>query len=332
MTVAITSERITAFKRANKAWKDLLIKCQEVADDFGKRPIDMPLFGFMDAQRKKSGPHGKHIKVINKFFQQYAKYVKYRTKWKEEVLGKTTDEGVEVELRPQLSFQADEDSESSGEDSESAEESANSDEESENSDGESAKKDAEPSENSDGESAKRDAEPELAPYKSDAARATVESEKSDSSSSERSEESGEEQSPKAAAKKKSPKKMAVLLPNVHGKKQDQLFEKAKKKRVEYEEIDGIEIDVDEITLADGSKMNLAEDGTLYNMNDEEVGTWDEETNTLKSLRRTPKPKTKRGHDEIETDNSDNKRASNKKKKKRRKKHKKSKGSASGATP
>merc|ERR1712166_740765 len=108
VTIAITSERITSFKRAHKAWKDLKMKCQEIAHDFGKRDFDMPLVGFQDARRKKSGPRGKHIIVINKFFQQYAKYVKYRTKWKEDVLGKKTADNVQVELRPQMSFQDDE--------------------------------------------------------------------------------------------------------------------------------------------------------------------------------------------------------------------------------
>merc|ERR1712166_924146 len=150
VTIAITSERITSFKRAHKAWKDLKMKCQEIAHDFGKRDFDMPLVGFQDARRKKSGPRGKHIIVINKFFQQYAKYVKYRTKWKEDVLGKKTADDVEVELRPQLSFQAD--------DASSDEEAQKSDEESQESDAESQMSvHDEVSENSDSDSLEEDA-------------------------------------------------------------------------------------------------------------------------------------------------------------------------------
>ena len=439
VTVAITTERVAFFKRAHKAWKQVKLKCQDISDDFGKRDSDLPLVGFKDAKRKTSGPLGRHIKIINKFFQQYASYVKYRAEWKEKVLGKKAADPVSVEIREQMTFETEDASASSGEDSESAEDSANSESESEKSNSESEKNEA--------ESLEIDAASDLAPYKSerlDAEQAAVESENSDSSSGASAEESAEEPSSKAAVKKRSPKKQSPKtsdfsssesseesaeekLPSAKKKKspkdakalsasqtsqQAKLFQKAKdlgakrsptaqekarflklrqhqefqaqekarilklrqhqefeakmakqkaeqreqairrgeevsdvepfelkpikkkskKKRVEYEEIDGIEIDVDEITLADGSKMNLAEDGTLYNMNNEEVGTWDEETNMLKSLRRTPKPKTKRAHGEVEPDNSDNKRASNKKKKKRRKKHKKSKGSASGATP
>jgi len=394
VTVAITSERVAFFKRAHKAWKQLKLKCQEISEDFGKRDSDLPLVGFKDAKRKTSGPLGRHIKIINKFFQQYASYVKYRAEWKEKVLGKQAAVPVSVEIREQMSFQTEDDYQSSGEDSESAEESANSKAESANSDEES-----EDSDSSSGESAQESAaeqSPKAAakkkpPKKSDLSDTSEESaaeqspkaaakkkspKKSDSDSSDSSEESAEEQSPKAAAKKKSPKKTAVLLPNVHGKKQEQLFQKAKeegakhspsaeeKARFEFQanlkagtahsidywagtahSIDATdsaekplrhtpkskkkkeytELELEEITLADGAKVWKADNGRCYNTNDDEVGTWDEETNLL--LRRTPKPK--RGYDEIA---SDNKRASNKKKKKRRKKNKKSKGSPSAATP
>jgi len=231
VTVVITSERVAFFKRAHKAWKQLKLKCQDISADLGKRDSDLPLVGFKDAMRKTSGPLGRHIKIINKFFQQYASYVKYRAKWKEDVLGKPEKLPVSVEIREQMSFQTEDDYQSSGEDSESAEESAHGEAESENSDEESANEDA--------------------------------------SSGESAEESAAEQSPKAAAKKKSPKK------------------------------------------SDYSSGESAEESAE------------------EPLRRTPKPKTKRGYDEIA---SDNKRASNKKKKKRRKKNKKSKGSPSAATP
>jgi len=313
VTVAITSERVAFFKRAHKAWKQLKLKCQEISEDFGKRDSDLPLVGFKDAKRKTSGPLGRHIKIINKFFQQYASYVKYRAKWKEDVLGKPEKSPASVEIREQMSFQTEDDYQSSGEDSESAEESANSKAESANSDEES-----EDSDSSSGESAQESAA-EQSPKAAAKKKPPKKSDLSDTS-----EESAAEQSPKAAAKKKSPKKMAVLLPEVHGKKQAELFKKAK---AEADSSSGEEVEIIEIDLADGAKVWKADDGICYNMNNVELGTWDEETNLLKPLRRTPKPKTKRGYDEIA---SDNKRASNKKKKKRRKKNKKSKGSA--ATP
>jgi len=318
VTIAITSERITSFKRAHKAWKDLKMKCQEIAHDFGKRDFDMPLVGFQDARRKKSGPRGKHIIVINKFFQQYAKYVKYRTKWKEDVLGKKTADDVEVELRPQLSFQAD--------DASSDEEPQNSDEVSQESDAESRKSSSakssaqmsvhdEVSENSDSDSLEEDAaqssaassatrqkeafkrakkkfvsspdgKKQAALFKS--AKLSSEKKKSkydvfeaDAAASENSDASAAEDAARehTFAKKKSKK----------DKRQAKRAKAAKLKAAaaaaalaaeEASSDSEEEMEVEGVVLADGAEVWKDPDGFLYNVEEENIGIFDEKNNTL----------------------------------------------------
>ena len=174
VTVAITTERTSAFNRAYKAWKKLKLKCQDIADDYGSDAFDSPLVGFRDAKRKKPGALGQHIKVINKFFQQYAKYVTYRAKWKEAITKKETPAPVVIPVRPQLSFQAEADSDSSGIGE------SDSDSESDEEESETTK-----------DSAKKVQE---------SAKSSEDSENSDSDSGESSEESAAKEPPKAAAK------------------------------------------------------------------------------------------------------------------------------------
>merc|ERR1712166_523124 len=314
VTIAITSERITSFKRAHKAWKDLKMKCQEIAHDFGKRDFDMPLVGFQDARRKKSGPRGKHIIVIDKFFQQYAKYVKYRTKWKEDVLGKKTADDVEVELRPQLSFQADDassDEEAQESDAESRKSSSAKssaqmsvhDEVSENSDSDSLEEDA--AQSSAASSATRqkeafkrakkkfvsspDGKKQAALFKS--AKLSSEKKKSkydvfeaDAAASENSDASAAEDAARehTFAKKKSKKDKRQAKRAKAAKLKAAAAAAALAAEEASSDSDSEEeVDVEEIVLLDGTTVLKGDDGMAYNpKTSEELGRYNKRTNSI----------------------------------------------------
>merc|ERR1712166_1647021 len=314
VTIAITSERITSFKRAHKAWKDLKMKCQEIAHDFGKRDFDMPLVGFQDARRKKSGPRGKHIIVIDKFFQQYAKYVKYRTKWKEDVLGKKTADDVEVELRPQLSFQADDassDEESQESDAESRKSSSAKssaqmsvhDEVSENSDSDSLEEDA--AQSSAASSATRqkeafkrakkkfvsspDGKKQAALFKS--AKLSSEKKKSkydvfeaDAAASENSDASAAEDAARehTFAKKKSKKDKRQAKRAKAAKLKAAAAAAALAAEEASSDSDSEEeVDVEEIVLLDGTTVLKGDGGMVYNpKTSEELGRYNKRTNSI----------------------------------------------------
>jgi len=253
VTVAVTTERTSAFNRAYKAWKKLKQTCQDIADDYGSSKTDLPLVGFRDAQRKKPGALGQHIKVINKFFQQYAKYVKYRAKWKQAITKKETPVPVVIEVRPQLSFQADEDSDSSGLGE------SDSDSDSDEEEGKTTKDSAKKSKKS--------------------AKSDEESESSDSDSSESSEEGAAKEPPKAAAKSS-----AQMSDSDSSDSSEEDVAKSPPKaaaKASAQESDSDSSEAEEYELADGTTVYVDSSWNAYNEAGEKLGVVNPKTKTLK---------------------------------------------------
>jgi len=248
-TVAITSERTDAFKQANKAWKVLKRKCQECVD--AGTGIEPPLVGFKDAHRDNPGALGRHLKVIDKFFLQYKKFLKYRGKWKLKLTKKKAASPPPKALKPQLTFNAENESDSSGIEGD----------------------------DSDSDEAEVETTKDSAKKSKKSAKSDKESESSDSDSSESSEEGAAKEPPKAAAKSS-----AQMSDSDSSDSSEEDVAKSPPKaaaKASAQESDSDSSEAEEYELADGTTVYVDSSWNAYNEAGEKLGVVNPKTKTLK---------------------------------------------------